>query len=73
MLNLGGPPKFKTTKMAADDFQNLIGDLHVSIRYVFFVATYRFLVDDLLSNEKVRRTSSHLGCEYPMEARPGHL
>ena len=41
LLNLGGPPKFKTTKMAVDDFQNLIGDLHVSIRYVFFVATYR--------------------------------
>ena len=39
MLNLGGLPKFKSkaTKMAPDDFQDLIGSLGVSIRYVFFV------------------------------------
>ncbi|KIM46485.1 hypothetical protein M413DRAFT_441573 [Hebeloma cylindrosporum] len=39
MLNLGGPPKFKATKMAADEFQNLIGDLDVSIRYDVLRAT----------------------------------
>jgi len=33
MLNLDGPPKFKATKMAPDEFQELIGDLDVSIRY----------------------------------------
>lgn len=45
MLNFGGLPKFKfkVTKMAPDDFQDLIGSLGVSIRYVFFVV----LVDDL--------------------------
>ena len=69
MLNLGGPPKFKATKMGADEFQNLIGDLHVSIRYAFLV----ILLFLLMTINKVRRTSSHLGCEYPMEARPGHI
>ena len=36
MLNFGGLPKFKfkVTKMAPDDFQDLIGSLGVSIWYV---------------------------------------
>jgi len=33
MLNLDGPPKFKSSKMTADNFEELIGDLQVSIRY----------------------------------------
>jgi hypothetical protein len=51
MLNLDGPPKFKATKMAADDFQEIIGNLRVSIRYVFSVDTY-CCVDDLWFNVK---------------------
>jgi hypothetical protein len=74
MLNLDGPPKFKTKKMAADDFEDLIGDLHVSIRYVFFRRyLLLFSLMTFASIKKVRRTSSHVRGEYPMEARPGHL
>ena len=52
MLSLGGPPKFKAKKIAADDFQNLIGDLHVSIG-MSFVDIIIVLVDDLWFNEQV--------------------
>ncbi|KDQ64463.1 hypothetical protein JAAARDRAFT_118704 [Jaapia argillacea MUCL 33604] len=33
MLNLGGPPKFKNKKFPTADFEDLIGDISVSIRY----------------------------------------
>ncbi|CAA7258576.1 unnamed protein product [Cyclocybe aegerita] len=33
MLNLGGPPTFKAKKMPKEEFENLIGDLDVAIRY----------------------------------------
>ncbi|RDB19942.1 hypothetical protein Hypma_012854 [Hypsizygus marmoreus] len=32
-LGLDGPPTFKTKKMPKNEFEDLIGDLHVSIRY----------------------------------------
>jgi hypothetical protein len=34
LLKLGGAPTFKTKKMPKDEFEDLIGDLDVSIRYV---------------------------------------
>ena len=37
MLDLGGPTKFKATKMAAADSQDLIDSLRVPIWYVFSV------------------------------------
>ncbi|KAG5639697.1 hypothetical protein H0H81_005880 [Sphagnurus paluster] len=32
-LGLDGPPGFKTKKMPKDEFEDLVGDLHVPIRY----------------------------------------
>lgn len=34
MLGLGGPPTFKTKKMTSDEFQNNVGQVHGSVRYV---------------------------------------
>ena len=70
MLNLGGPPKFKASKMAADVFQDLIGDLRVSIRYVFFRRYLSlFLVDDLWFNGK-RYDRLHLTSDVNIQWKP---
>lgn len=34
LLGLGGPPTFKTKKMPKEEFENLIGYLHASVRWV---------------------------------------
>lgn len=39
MMGLGGPPKFKTKKIPKDEFENLIGDISVPVRYDELIIT----------------------------------
>ncbi|KAG6813428.1 hypothetical protein H0H92_011125 [Tricholoma furcatifolium] len=41
-LGLDGPPKWKTKKIPKDDFEDLVGDLRVSIRQGFFLLNLRY-------------------------------
>lgn len=58
LLGLDGPPTFKTTKMAKEKFEDLIGDLDVGIRYCdtthFPCSTYSILC---FSYDTLRLTS----------------
>ncbi|KAF8914309.1 hypothetical protein CPB84DRAFT_1758937 [Gymnopilus junonius] len=38
MIGLDGPPTFKMKKIPSSEFENLIGDLDVAIRYTFFLS-----------------------------------
>jgi len=57
LLELSGPPMFKTKKMPKGEFENLIGDLDVSIRCVFSYVDCDDFLMSVSSYDVLRLTS----------------